>query len=135
MKSRTSLLARLLTTVSVYVLCRYIHVVAFALYSFWIPQIVSCVKNDARQPLRPAYIIGISITRLALPLYLYGCPKNLLEEPPSLRMCFGLCLFVAAQVRPCASIVHLADDSRRLMSSSALYLPVCKGFCFSVAAQ
>ncbi|KAK9820806.1 hypothetical protein WJX74_006344 [Apatococcus lobatus] len=80
-----------------YNLQRFMHVLAFALCSFWLPQIVSCVKNDARQPLKPAYIIGISVTRLALPLYLYGCPKNLLEETPSLSMCLGLSLFVAAQ--------------------------------------
>ncbi len=72
----------------------------FGLYSFWIPQIVSCVKNDTRQPLKPAYVIGISLTRLALPLYLYGCPKNLLRLPPSPCLCTGLSVFVAAQVRP-----------------------------------
>ena len=81
-----------------FVWCRFIYVITFAMHSFWVPQIVSCVKNDARQPLKPVYIIGISVTRLALPLYIYGCPKNLLEEPHSPTKCLGLCVFVAAQV-------------------------------------
>lgn len=80
------------------------------MYSFWVPQIVSCVKNDARQPLKPIYILGISVTRLALPLYIYGCPKNLLEEPLSPRKCLGLCVFVAAQVGPCTASFQLSPD-------------------------
>ena len=104
------------------VCCRYIYVITFAMYSFWVPQIVSCIKNDARQPLKPVYIIGISVTRLALPLYIYGCPKNLLEEPPSPRKCLALCFFVAAQVGRCtaflstfplACLLQLAPRSRK----------------------
>lgn len=71
----------------------------FLLYSFWIPQIVLCVRTDCRQPLRAAYVVGMSLCRLALPLYLYGCPRNLLRVAPSPGVCVGLVLFVGLQVR------------------------------------
>lgn len=70
----------------------------FLLYTFWLPQIVYCVRTDSRQPLRPLYVVGMSAARLALPLYLYGCPSNLLRVAPSPGVCIGLTLFVASQV-------------------------------------
>ena len=69
------------------------------LYSFWLPQIAACVRHDARQPLMPAYVLGMSASRLALPLYLHGCPHNLLRVPPSRGFCLVLVLYVGAQVR------------------------------------
>ena len=43
-----------------------------ALYSFWIPQIARNVVTEARKPLHPYYIYGMSVTRLAAPLYVFG---------------------------------------------------------------
>lgn len=40
----------------------------FAFYSFWIPQIVRNVLRGCRRPLSRRYILGMSITRLAIPL-------------------------------------------------------------------
>ncbi len=82
---------------------RWVKLVVLALHSFWLPQIVSCARHDARQPLTPAYVLGMSASRLALPLYLHGCPHNLLRVPPSPRFCAALVLYVAAQARrpPC----------------------------------
>lgn len=74
-------------------------VAVFLLYSFFIPQIVHCVRTDCRQPLQPLYVVGMSITRLALPLYLFSCPQNLLRVAPSHGVSVGLTLFVGAQVR------------------------------------
>lgn len=54
----------------------------FALYSFWVPQIVLNVVEDHRRPLLPLYILGTSITRLAIPLYFWGCPYNFLHIHP-----------------------------------------------------
>lgn len=51
---------------------RYMKWVLFGLYGWWLPQIVLSALGDSRQPLRPAYIIGTSAARLALPLYLCG---------------------------------------------------------------
>lgn len=70
----------------------------FALYSFWLPQVVHNILHDVRQPLHPHYVICTSATRLALPLYIYGCPHNLLRTATSPHMCAALVLFVAAQV-------------------------------------
>ena len=67
-------------------------------YSFWIPQIVHCARTDVRQPLRPLYIVGMSITRLLLPLYLYGCPSNVLMIVPSPAFCVVLVAWLSLQV-------------------------------------
>ena len=78
--------------------CRHMKLVLFGLYTWWIPQIVLSAVMDGRQPLKPVYIIGTSAARLALPLYLYGCPANLLRIPPAQRMLAALIASVAAQV-------------------------------------
>ncbi len=78
---------------------RYTTLLVFALYSFWIPQIVLCVVTDARQGLKPAYVAGMSVLRLALPLYVWACPRNLLKVPPSYGTAAGLVAFVSLQVR------------------------------------
>ncbi|KAK9832712.1 hypothetical protein WJX81_003010 [Elliptochloris bilobata] len=80
-----------------YQLRRWVKLVVFALHSFWLPQIAACARHDARQPLTPAYVLGMSASRLALPLYLYGCPHNLLRVPPSRGFCIALVLYVGAQ--------------------------------------
>ena len=72
----------------------------FPIYSFWIPQILYCVYHEARQPLRPLYVVGMTLTRLALPLYVFGCPHNVLKLESSPGICIGLCLSMGLQVRP-----------------------------------
>mmetsp|Transcript_12111 Transcript_12111/g.34059 ORF Transcript_12111/g.34059 Transcript_12111/m.34059 type:complete len:656 (+) Transcript_12111:510-2477(+) len=80
-----------------YQLQRWLQNIIFLLYSFWIPQILHCVRADVRQPLRPMYILGISATRLALPLYLFGCPKNMLRISANPALCVGLVAWVGLQ--------------------------------------
>lgn len=65
-----------------YQLQDHIRVFIFALYSFWLPQIVLNVVEDHRRPLLPMYILGTSLTRLAIPLYFWGCPNNFLHIHP-----------------------------------------------------
>lgn len=69
----------------------------FALYSFWVPQIVLNVAEDHRRPLLPMYIIGTSITRLAIPLYFWGCPRNFLHIKPQPATAAALVLWMFAQ--------------------------------------
>ena len=76
----------------------------FGLYTFWIPQIVLCAVSDARQVLRPAYVIGTSALRLLLPLYLFACPSNLLRVPPQYGTAIGLVAFLSAQVMSLAAL-------------------------------
>lgn len=71
---------------------------AFCIYSFWVPQIVVTAYQDSRQPLRVFYLFGISISRMMLPLYLYGCPQNILRIPTSPLFCLSLSAFMILQV-------------------------------------
>lgn len=66
-------------------------------YSFWIPQIVANVVRDSRKPLHPHYIVGITVTRLAIPLYAFGCPNNFMRIETNLGWCLGLTTFLSAQ--------------------------------------
>ncbi|KAK7342326.1 hypothetical protein VNO80_25274 [Phaseolus coccineus] len=66
-------------------------------YSFWIPQIITNVVRDSRKPLHPHYILGITVTRLAIPLYILGCPNNFLRIEPDQSWCVCLAIFVGLQ--------------------------------------
>uniref|UniRef100_A0A061R832 RING-type E3 ubiquitin transferase n=1 Tax=Tetraselmis sp. GSL018 TaxID=582737 RepID=A0A061R832_9CHLO len=89
--------ALLLVIFFAYQLQRWMRNIIFILYSFWIPQIVHCVRADVRQPLRPMFVLGMSATRLLLPLYLFGCPKNMLRVEADPTLCGCLVLWVALQ--------------------------------------
>ena len=78
--------------------CRFGHILVFVAFSFWVPQIIYCAATDARQPLSALYMWGMSLTRLALPLYLLICPHNLLRIEPRPVAGTLLVLWVAAQV-------------------------------------
>ena len=69
----------------------------FGFYSWWWPQIVLCVRGDCRQPLKPEFVLGMSAARLALPLYLWGCPSNLLRVQPNPGLCIALVAYVGLQ--------------------------------------
>lgn len=56
-----------------------------------------CVRSDCRQPLKPEFVLGTSVARLALPLYVYACPSNLLRVQPNLTLCAGLVAYVGLQ--------------------------------------
>eukprot|EP00743_Colponemidia_sp_Colp-15_P004146 GILK01004475.1.p1 GENE.GILK01004475.1~~GILK01004475.1.p1 ORF type:complete len:603 (+),score=82.09 GILK01004475.1:115-1809(+) len=57
------------------------------LYCFWVPQIVLDAIKGQKNSLHPLYLIGMSATRLAVPLYFYGCPKNFLMLEPNIPFC------------------------------------------------
>lgn len=78
-------------------LAQYVQWTLFPLCGWWLPQIAMSTWHDSRQPLKPQYVIGTSITRLALPLYLLACPHNLLRVAPSYGTAASLVVFVAAQ--------------------------------------
>lgn len=72
--------------------------ILFCFYSFWIPQIVTNVVRDTRKPLHVHYILGITITRLAIPLYTFGCPKNFMRVEVDIKWCICLSTFLVLQV-------------------------------------
>lgn len=69
----------------------------FALYSFWTPQIVLSVVQDHRKPLHPLYILGMSVTRMAIPLYFWSCPRNFLHIQPRFETAVALAAWVFFQ--------------------------------------
>lgn len=76
---------------------RYLRPILLVLHSFWIPQIVTNIVSDSRKPLHPHYIIGMSLTRLAIPLYVFGCPHNFMRIEPDKNWCITLGLLVSFQ--------------------------------------
>jgi hypothetical protein len=71
-------------------------------YSFWVPQIVLNIITEARNPLHPHFIYGMSFTRLVAPLYFFGFQANFLKEvyPDTVTdwaLCRWLVVWVAVQ--------------------------------------
>nr|KYP58814.1 Transmembrane E3 ubiquitin-protein ligase 1 [Cajanus cajan] len=75
----------------------HLRPILLLVYSFWIPQIITNAVRDSRKPLHPHYILGITITRLAIPLYIFGCPNNFLRIEPDQSWCVCLVTFVGLQ--------------------------------------
>lgn len=67
------------------------------MYSFWIPQIITNIIRDTRKPLHPHYIVGMTITRLAIPLYVFGCPNNFMRIEHDKNWCLCLVVFMGLQ--------------------------------------
>ena len=103
----------------------------FPLYAWWLPQILQSAWADVRPPLKPAYVAGTSAARLALPLYLFACPHNLLRSPPCYPVAAALVLFVGAQVGASSVNSHLRHLSL-LPPSSLLLIPPAL-FCFALS--
>ncbi|KAI7754941.1 hypothetical protein M8C21_026424, partial [Ambrosia artemisiifolia] len=76
---------------------RYLRGILVILHLFWVPQIVSNIIGDSRKPLHPHYIVGMSLTRLAIPFYVFGCPHNFMRIQPDNKWCVTLGLLVAFQ--------------------------------------
>lgn len=53
-------------------------IIIIGLYSFWWPQIIHNVQQGTKHSLHPVYLYGLSVSRLFLPFYLMGCPRNFL---------------------------------------------------------
>lgn len=51
-------------------------------YSFWLPQAVTSALRDTGDPFSAQYLWGNTALRLVLPLYIWGCPRNLLRALP-----------------------------------------------------
>ncbi|KAJ9562917.1 hypothetical protein OSB04_008077 [Centaurea solstitialis] len=49
------------------------------------------------KPLHPHYILGMSLTRMAIPLYVFGCPHNFMRIEPDKNWCITLVLLVGFQ--------------------------------------
>ncbi|CAA0816230.1 RING/U-box superfamily protein [Striga hermonthica] len=76
---------------------KFLRVILLLLHSFWIPQICINVIRDSRKPLHPYYILGITATRIAIPLYVFGCPHNFMRIEPNSSWCICLAFFMGLQ--------------------------------------
>ncbi|XP_059284582.1 transmembrane E3 ubiquitin-protein ligase FLY2 isoform X1 [Lycium ferocissimum] len=76
---------------------KFVQPLLLLLHSFWIPQIVTNIIRDSRKPLHPHYILGMTVTRLAIPLYVFGCPHNFMRIEPDKNWCICLGIFMAVQ--------------------------------------
>jgi len=89
--------------VTSYILRRYMDFLVVIAYSFWIPQIVNNMVKGHRKPLHFIYLYGMSISRLMIPIYIYGCPSNIaytitgIHMKPKYYMCVVLVLWVSFQ--------------------------------------
>ncbi|KAI0244626.1 hypothetical protein L0F63_005597 [Massospora cicadina] len=71
----------------------------FGLYSFWIPQIWRNITRGTSKGLSPTYTVGISATKLAIPLYLFAYPGNVLGlSTETHSWVWYLVAYVAAQI-------------------------------------
>lgn len=77
---------------------KFLRFILLLLHSFWIPQIVMNVARDSRKPMHPHYILGMTVTRIAIPLYVFGCPHNFMRIEPDKSWCICLALFMGLQV-------------------------------------
>lgn len=75
----------------------FLRPILFMMYTFWIPQIINNVIRDTRKPLHPHYILGMSVTRLAIPLYIFGCPNNFMRIKVDREWCISLIVFMGFQ--------------------------------------
>ncbi|KAJ8764826.1 hypothetical protein K2173_010291 [Erythroxylum novogranatense] len=80
-----------------YELHKFLRPILLLMYSFWIPQIVNNIVRDSRKSLHPHYIVGMTITRLAIPLYIFGCPNNFMRIEPEKSWCTCLIVFIGLQ--------------------------------------
>ncbi|KAM3365865.1 hypothetical protein ACQJBY_015468 [Aegilops geniculata] len=80
-----------------YELHNFLRPLLFLMYSFWIPQIVTNVIRDTRKPLHPQYILGMTATRVAIPLYIFGCPSNFMRIEPDKKWCIAVTAFMGIQ--------------------------------------
>ncbi|KAF8413859.1 hypothetical protein HHK36_001853 [Tetracentron sinense] len=75
----------------------FLRPILLLMYSFWIPQIITNVVRDSRKPLHPHYILGVTVTRLAIPLYVFGCPNNFMRIEHDKNWCICLVVFMGLQ--------------------------------------
>ncbi|TPX42112.1 hypothetical protein SeMB42_g04780 [Synchytrium endobioticum] len=78
----------------------------FIMFSFWWPQIISNVLKNSRKAYHKYYILGTSIVRIILPLYMFGCPHNAITwEKSHPNGVLILLLYMAVQV----CILHVQE--------------------------
>lgn len=71
-------------------------------------QIIKNVITETKQPCHTYYIVGMSLTRLMAPIYMFGIEDNFVREmnpefPKNVAVCYALVIWVGLQ----AVVLHL----------------------------
>jgi len=74
------------------------YIFMFLMYSFWLPQIYCNANRRNSKPLLWQYILGMSTTRLCIPLYFYACPHNFGPTEPNYKIAILLTCYMGLQV-------------------------------------
>ncbi|EER04573.1 zinc finger protein, putative [Perkinsus marinus ATCC 50983] len=83
---------------------QYLNVLIIIMQCYWVPQIVYDIVRGHKRPLSWRFIVGISITRMIVPLYALACPYTifngevypaLASAPNSTEATLIVCLQVA----------------------------------------
>ncbi|KAJ3446552.1 dsc e3 ubiquitin ligase complex subunit [Anaeramoeba flamelloides] len=69
-----------------------------ALYLFWVPQIVLNAKLDSKKTIHNQFLFGMTIARLAMPLYFLFYSGNIFHAQPQPKFGIILMLMVSLQV-------------------------------------
>eukprot|EP00929_Paragymnodinium_shiwhaense_P065579 TRINITY_DN32858_c0_g1_i1.p1 TRINITY_DN32858_c0_g1~~TRINITY_DN32858_c0_g1_i1.p1 ORF type:complete len:546 (-),score=107.46 TRINITY_DN32858_c0_g1_i1:56-1693(-) len=91
---------------AIYYYIHYLDVIVVVFQAYWLPQIALDAWQGTRNGLQPKFIIGTSITRVLLILYLWACPKAIfdgellprLPGAPSSTLCTTVVLMHLVQV-------------------------------------
>jgi len=81
----------------IYVMQNFQTFCVLLLSSYWLPQILWNLYSNSRKPFIPMYVGVISITRIFVPLYFYGCPKKFARNEPNYVLCASVSLYVFVQ--------------------------------------
>mmetsp|Transcript_79859 Transcript_79859/g.182984 ORF Transcript_79859/g.182984 Transcript_79859/m.182984 type:complete len:410 (-) Transcript_79859:269-1498(-) len=71
---------QLVLTVCVYAFMWALPVLAVLAQLYWVPQIVSDVVSGSRRTLHPSFVWCTALSRLFVPIYVWGCPTPLFNE-------------------------------------------------------
>mmetsp|Transcript_11911 Transcript_11911/g.22848 ORF Transcript_11911/g.22848 Transcript_11911/m.22848 type:complete len:315 (+) Transcript_11911:478-1422(+) len=69
-----------------------------ALHCFFVPQIIKNVTNNHKDALKPSVYLSISAGRLALILYIFGCPANFLIWRPKYWFVWTMTAIIVLQI-------------------------------------
>ena len=102
----------------------FLDLFVMLLFSFWTPQIILNVITETRKPLHTQYIIGMSASRLLLPLYLFGYSNNFVAVAfPGFKPNYGLCLSLVFWVYLQATVLILQSKWGTRFFIPAKFLP------------
>ncbi|KDO17998.1 hypothetical protein SPRG_16480 [Saprolegnia parasitica CBS 223.65] len=110
----------------IYYAWHYLNVLVVLAFSFWVPQIVHNAHREVRNPFDWVYMLGMSVSRLFLPLYFYGCPSNFLSALPVYQMQAqpGMCYLLVGWVALQIAVLQLQQRCGPRFFVPARFLPV-----------